>query len=274
MVKNGLDLAQVTDAIAKARKTYEKVNIPLDPDLTFLPFVGNSYFLPIFTLVTSACIVCLIGAVVILSLKLRKTNILIKAGYVAAASHLPGIKANLLTKSTTTSLPSSTPHSPTWVSHDHEHYLTLAMIVLFIFALYKLTKYAYKKLRTKCPSISKAIDNYSGLLNQADYTSHLVLFITNNQIHVALSLTEVPCATPLLGNAVRPQVTNLQYFKGKGAAKLTWDGPLQYEIDGQTVHVLLPNTINVPFQTPKSLIKNEVYGKGFQNLLYSTNQFP
>ena len=100
MKKNGLNLKQVTEAIAQARSTYEKPNVQIDPDLTFLPFVNDSSFLAIFVTISSILLLLLVVATSVLSYKLYRTNVLLKAGYVAAATSLPSTKASLLTKST------------------------------------------------------------------------------------------------------------------------------------------------------------------------------
>ena len=263
MAQNGLDLKQVTDAIAEARSTYEEPNIQLDPDLTFLPFVNDSSFLATFVLVSSISIGLLILAVVILGYKLHKTNIFIQAGYLAAAANLPAANAKLLTKSTTVTTPSPTTPTPSITIMDTTHYFTIFWLTFVALILYKIVLYLHKSITHKCTPISKIINYCAGSIDQAKYTSHLVLHLTNTQSHVTLSLLEVPCAENLIQDAERPQLIRVKYTKKNKTAKLTWDGPFTYSINGHPVQITLPCSVPIPLKLRSTLLHMTTIEKAF-----------
>lgn len=261
MVKDGLRLDMVSDAILDARLTYSKTHTSA-AHYGLQQIVSSPNFLLTFVIIVAVLALAAAAGFLILKSQLKKLDVALAAATVTAetAHHLlPGSEAAFLTRkpdmSTTPTPQSDLPFSTTTILG----YFILSILgIMMARLLLKLFKIGSKIL------MNKFVDKYYGI-NPDMIKTNIGLIFINPKCSVLLQVMSIPVPHTMIRSCLPPKVIHLIHVpSSKPKLQVTWGSNLTVSVGTVSCQFELPEYINIPKAQAKKfmyLIKDQTLTK-------------
>jgi len=243
MVKDGLRLDMVSDAILDARLTYSKTHTAVS-HYSLPQIVSNPNFLLTFVIIVIVLALAAAAGFLILKSQLKKLDVALAAATVTAETvhHLlPGTDAAYITKTPktfTTSAPESDlPFSTTTILG----YFILSIIgIMMAEILIKLIKIGFKY------AMNMVINRYFGI-NPNKIKTEICLIFINAKCSVLLRLMSIPLPNTMITSCLPPKVVYLAHMPGsRPKLQITWASALTVSVGTVHCQFELPKYVNIP----------------------------
>ena len=253
MMKDGLNLQQVAQAINEARSTYNKRFIDLDADLTFLPFVESPKFVFVFSIITMLALIAAAVVIVMIIIKVRKIDMAVAV--LAAAGDMvhemiPRANAVKLTK---VIAPTPEDTEPVQVQPNvFSQYVGYFMLILIGILVLRCLVNLIEK------GVSKAIDYARVWLSGKATTvssSTLCLLISNDTRCVMIHLKEVPIPRGMITGCEAPKYLCISWSDARcSMISVKWsDNIIGLKVGEDLIEYDIPSNIPVPVARRKDM---------------------
>ena len=243
MVKDGLRLDMVSDAILDARLTYSKTHTAVS-HYSLPQIVSSPNFLLTFVIIVIVLALAAAAGFLILKSQLKKLDVALAAATVTAetAHHLlPGTEATYITKTPKTFTTSAPESDLAFSATTIMGYFMLSIIGIMIAKiLIKLIKIGFKY------AMNKVINKYFGI-NPNKIKTEICLIFINEKCSVLLRLMSIPLPNTMIKSCLPPKVICLAHMpSNRPKLQITWASALTVAVGTVHCQFELPTYVYIP----------------------------